>query len=132
MTTRRSSAVLALLLSCLIAFPPAAFADDTELFTTTANPNVLLMLDTTGSMDTTAGVPSSGTSTGTNPIEFLPDGHSLEGRLHPPERRPERPARAIATWRCELRCADPGSATIPTPGSRSTAQTGTISPPPTG
>ena len=60
MTTRKSSAGLALLMSFLIALPPAAFADDTELFTTSANPNVLLMLDTTGSMDSSA----SGTSVG--------------------------------------------------------------------
>jgi len=59
-TTRKPAALLALLLSCLIALPPAVLADDTELFTTSANPNVLLMLDTTGSMDTTAG----GTSVG--------------------------------------------------------------------
>ena len=33
-------------------------AEDTELFTTSANPNVLLMLDTTGSMaDTASGTP---------------------------------------------------------------------------
>ncbi|MHB8782629.1 MAG: pilus assembly protein [Desulfobacteria bacterium] len=55
MTTRKSSAGLALLLSFLIALPSAALADDTELFTTSANPNVLLMLDTTGSMGTVAG-----------------------------------------------------------------------------
>jgi type IV pilus assembly protein PilY1 len=60
MTTRISSAGLALLVSFLIALPSAAFADDTELFTTSANPNVLLMLDTTGSMHDTA----SGTSVG--------------------------------------------------------------------
>ena len=60
MNTRKSSAGLALLLSFLIALPPAVFADDTELFTTSANPNVLLMLDTTGSMDSSA----SGTSVG--------------------------------------------------------------------
>jgi len=59
-TTRKSAAGLALLLSCLIAFPPVALADDTELFTTTANPNVLLMLDTTGSMDTAAAGASVG------------------------------------------------------------------------
>jgi len=57
---KKPAAWLALLLSCLIAVPPAALADDTELFTTSANPNVLLMLDTTGSMDATAG----GTSVG--------------------------------------------------------------------
>jgi hypothetical protein len=60
MTTRRSSTGLALLISFLFAMPPAAFADDTELFTTSATPNVLLMLDTTGSMDTTAGGSSVG------------------------------------------------------------------------
>ena len=58
--TGKSSAWLALLLSCLIALPTTALADDTELFTSTANPNVLLMLDTTGSMSDTA----SGTSVG--------------------------------------------------------------------
>ncbi|MGB7631005.1 MAG: vWA domain-containing protein, partial [Candidatus Deferrimicrobium sp.] len=58
MNTRRSSAGLALLLSFLIAIPPAVLADDTELFTTSANPNVLLMLDTTGSMaDSASGTP---------------------------------------------------------------------------
>ncbi len=60
MTTRKPAAWLVLLLSLLIAAPPAVLADDTELFTTTANPNVLLMLDTTGSMATVAG----GTSVG--------------------------------------------------------------------
>jgi hypothetical protein len=35
----------------LLAAPSTVFADDTELFATRANPNVLLMLDTTGSMD---------------------------------------------------------------------------------
>jgi len=43
----------------MMAIPPGALADDTELFTTSANPNVLLMLDITGSMNTVAG----GTST---------------------------------------------------------------------
>ncbi len=60
MTTRKSSAWLALAMSLLIALPTNLMADDTELFTTSANPNVLLMLDTTGSMDTAAG----GTSVG--------------------------------------------------------------------
>ena len=60
MNTRKSLAGLALLLSFLIAIPPVALADDTELFTTSANPNVLLMLDTTGSMSDSA----SGTSVG--------------------------------------------------------------------
>ena len=60
MTTRKSSAGLALLAAFLITLPPVAFADDTELFTTSANPNVLLMLDTTGSMSDSA----SGTSVG--------------------------------------------------------------------
>jgi type IV pilus assembly protein PilY1 len=54
-TTRKPAAWLALLLSCLIAMPPVAMADDTELFTTSANPNVLLILDTSGSMDFDAG-----------------------------------------------------------------------------
>lgn len=58
MTTRRLSAGLALLLSFLFAIPPVVLADDTELFTTSANPNVLLMLDTTGSMaDIASGTP---------------------------------------------------------------------------
>jgi hypothetical protein len=58
MNKRRSSAGLALLLSFLIAIPPVVLADDTELFTTSANPNVLLMLDTTGSMsDSASGTP---------------------------------------------------------------------------
>jgi PilC-like protein with beta-propeller domain len=60
MNTRKSSAVLALLMSFLIAIPPLVLADDTELFTTSANPNVLLMLDTTGSMSDTAGSSSVG------------------------------------------------------------------------
>ena len=58
MNTRKSSAGLALLLLFLIAIPPVVLADDTELFTTSANPNVLLMLDTTGSMsDSASGTP---------------------------------------------------------------------------
>ena len=60
MTTRKSSAGLALLMLFLIAIPPVVLADDTELFTSSANPNVLLMLDITGSMHDTA----SGTSVG--------------------------------------------------------------------
>ncbi len=58
-TMRKPAAWMALLLSFLMAIPTAALADDTELFTTSANPNVLLMLDITGSMDTKA----AGTST---------------------------------------------------------------------
>ncbi|MBE0569133.1 MAG: hypothetical protein IH576_00665 [Deltaproteobacteria bacterium] len=64
-TNRKPAALLALLLSCLMAIPPAAWADDTELFTTTANPNVLLMLDTTGSMDFAGGGTSVGNLDGT-------------------------------------------------------------------
>jgi len=60
MKTKKHSIWLALFLSCLIALPPAALADDTELFTTSANPNVLLMLDVSGSMNTTAGGSSVG------------------------------------------------------------------------
>src|SRR4030042_5010090 len=60
MKTKNPSLWLALFLSCLIALPPSAPADDTELFTTSANPNVLLMLDVSGSMNTMAG----GTSVG--------------------------------------------------------------------
>ena len=60
MKTKNPSLWLALFLSCLIALPPSAPADDTELFTTSANPNVLLMLDVSGSMNTVAG----GTSVG--------------------------------------------------------------------
>ena len=60
MTTNTSSAWLALLLSFLIAIPTVVLADDTEMFTTSANPNVLLMLDSTGSMSTSA----AGTSVG--------------------------------------------------------------------
>ena len=60
MRTKNLSIWLALLLSCLIALPPAALADDTELFTTSANPNVLLMLDASLSMDTVAGSSSVG------------------------------------------------------------------------
>jgi len=67
MTTRKSSAWLALLLTCLLAMPPVSVADDTELFTTSANPNVLLMLDTTGSMSTTAGGSSVGELDGSSP-----------------------------------------------------------------
>jgi hypothetical protein len=58
-TMRKPAAWMALLLSFMMAIPPGALADDTELFTTSANPNVLLMLDITGSMNTVAG----GTST---------------------------------------------------------------------
>jgi hypothetical protein len=57
---KKPAAWLALLLSCLIAMPPAALADDTELFTTSANPNVLLILDISLSMDTQAGSSSVG------------------------------------------------------------------------
>jgi hypothetical protein len=60
MNTKIYSIWLALFLSCLIALPPAALADDTELFTSSANPNVLLMLDVSGSMNTTAGGSSVG------------------------------------------------------------------------
>ena len=73
MTTRKSSTGLALLVSFLIAMPPAAFADDTELFTTSANPNVLLMLDTTGSMDTTAGGTPVGDLDGDSPADSRMD-----------------------------------------------------------
>jgi len=61
MKTKKHFIWLALFLSCLIALPPAALADDTELFTTSANPNVLLMLDVSGSMNT-AGWTFSGRS----------------------------------------------------------------------
>jgi len=67
MTTRKSSAGLALLLSILIALAPVVFADDTELFTTSATPNVLLMLDSTGSMDTAAGGADVGNLDGSSP-----------------------------------------------------------------
>ena len=62
MTTRIPMTRLALSLSflLLVAVPPVVLADDTELFTTSANPNVLLMLDTTGSMSDSA----TGTSVG--------------------------------------------------------------------
>lgn len=60
MRTRKPFAILVLLLSCLVAMPPAVLADDTELFTTSANPNVLLMLDVSGSMNTVAGGSSVG------------------------------------------------------------------------
>jgi len=50
-----------------MAMPPVAFSDDTELFTTSANPNVLLMLDTTGSMSTSAGGSSVGELDGDSP-----------------------------------------------------------------
>ncbi len=69
----KHAALLALLLSCLIALPPVALADDTELFTTSANPNVLLMLDTTGSMDTLAGSSSVGDLDGDNPSDSRMD-----------------------------------------------------------
>ncbi len=55
MKSGKTGAWLALLLACLIALPATALADDTELFTASANPNVLLMLDTTGSMADPAG-----------------------------------------------------------------------------
>jgi len=62
MTTRipRTRLALSLSLLLLVAVPPFVLADDTELFTTSANPNVLLMLDTTGSMRGSA----TGTSVG--------------------------------------------------------------------
>ena len=40
------------LVALTLAAPVSVLADDTELFSTRANPNVLLMLDTTGSMGT--------------------------------------------------------------------------------
>jgi type IV pilus assembly protein PilY1 len=67
MRIRKPAGWLALLLSFLIAMPPAVLADDTELFTTSANPNVLLMLDTTGSMDAIAGSSSVGDLDGDSP-----------------------------------------------------------------
>jgi Tfp pilus tip-associated adhesin PilY1 len=67
MKTENPSLWLALFLSCLIAMPPSALADDTELFTASANPNVLLMLDTTGSMDSVAGSSSVGDLDGDSP-----------------------------------------------------------------
>jgi type IV pilus assembly protein PilY1 len=67
MKSRKPACWLALLLSFLIAVPPAVLADDTELFTTTANPNVLLMLDTTGSMDAVAGGSTVGDLDGDSP-----------------------------------------------------------------
>lgn len=73
MTNRKPAAWLALLLSFLIAMPPVAMADDTELFTTTANPNVLLMLDTTGSMDTAASGTSVGDLDGSSPANSRMD-----------------------------------------------------------
>jgi len=42
----------AALAAAVVIVPSVLLADDTELFTTRANPNVLLMIDTTGSMDT--------------------------------------------------------------------------------
>lgn len=54
-TSRKPSAWLALLLCLAMVTPPAAVADDTELFTTSANPNVLLMLDASLSMDYDGG-----------------------------------------------------------------------------
>jgi hypothetical protein len=67
MKTKNLPLWLALFLSCLIAMPSSAPADDTELFTASANPNVLLMLDTTGSMDTVAGSSSVGDLDGDSP-----------------------------------------------------------------
>lgn len=58
MKTGKSAVWPALLLCCLIALPPAAAADDTELFT------VPLMLDITGSMDSVAGSSSVGVGNG--------------------------------------------------------------------
>ncbi|TFH31081.1 MAG: hypothetical protein E4G97_04755, partial [Deltaproteobacteria bacterium] len=55
MRTRIPTAWLAMTLALLITIPAVGFADDTELFTTSANPNVLLMLDVSGSMNTVAG-----------------------------------------------------------------------------
>ena len=57
MRMRKPVCLLAMLLSFLVAVPPIGLADDQELFTTSANPNVLLMIDTTGSMaDSASGV----------------------------------------------------------------------------
>jgi type IV pilus assembly protein PilY1 len=67
MKMKNPSLWLALFLSCWIALPPSAPADDTELFTASANPNVLLMLDTTGSMDSVAGSSSVGDLDGDSP-----------------------------------------------------------------
>src|SRR4030042_322498 len=67
MKTKNPSLWLALFLSCLIALPPPLTADDTELFAASANPNVLLMLDTTGSMDSVAGSSSVGDLDGDSP-----------------------------------------------------------------
>ena len=67
MTTRKSSAGVALLMAFLIAIPPLVLADDTELFTTSATPNVLLMLDSTGSMDTAAAGADVGNLDGSSP-----------------------------------------------------------------
>ena len=47
--------------------PPVVLADDTELFTTSATPNVLLMLDSTGSMDTAAAGADVGDLDGSSP-----------------------------------------------------------------
>jgi type IV pilus assembly protein PilY1 len=60
MKTNNPSLWLALFLACLIAVPPSAQSDDTELFTTSVNPNVLLMLDVSGSMNDVAGGSSVG------------------------------------------------------------------------
>ena len=73
MKTKNLSLWLALFLSCLVAVPPGALADDTELFTTSANPNVLLILDTTGSMSTVAGSSSVGDLDGDSPANSRMD-----------------------------------------------------------
>ncbi|MGB3398912.1 MAG: hypothetical protein WBA34_01930, partial [Candidatus Deferrimicrobiaceae bacterium] len=48
------------LIAIALAAPFSVLADDTELFSTRANPNVLLMLDTTGSMASIAGTSTVG------------------------------------------------------------------------
>ena len=48
------------LVAAAFILPSTVLADDTELFSTRANPNVLLMLDTTGSMSTKDPAVASG------------------------------------------------------------------------
>jgi len=60
--------IRALLVTAMVVAAPARLlADDAELFTTRANPNVLLMLDTTGSMDTVDSASGVGNLDGQSP-----------------------------------------------------------------
>jgi Tfp pilus tip-associated adhesin PilY1 len=75
MSTRKTTGWLALLMSIMVALPQVSMADDQELFSSRANPNMLLMLDVTGSMSeaTAPGVPAlyDTSSTGNRKMDAL-------------------------------------------------------------